>query len=96
MREVERFLAVTPGPRHDQRRARGPLEQRLLHPLATLAEMVAVIAEKDDDRVVRQLQPIERVEHAPDVGVEKRDGRVVGACRLALPFFARHPNAPAS
>src|SRR6516164_3841025 len=42
-------------------RARG-LEVGLLHPLAVLAKLVAVIAPKHDDSVARQLEPLQRVE----------------------------------
>ena len=95
MRLVDRFLAVTPGTSRDHGRARGPFEQCLLHPLAALAEMVAVVAEEDAIVFVGQLQPIERVEHAPDVRIEKViEVYTLVSPRAVLPH--RRPNAPES
>ena len=38
-----------------------------------------VVAHEDDDGVVGQLQPVERIEHTADVGVENRHGLIVDA-----------------
>jgi hypothetical protein len=63
--------------RDDKWGSSGAFEQHLLHPLAALAEKIAVIADKDHNRVLAQPQPIERVEDPSDVGIEEADRRVI-------------------
>ena len=81
MRFAGRFAA---GGGDDQRHAGRFLEQALLLPQAVvLAQVVAVVAVEDDDRLVRQLQPVEGVEQLADLRVHERDRGVIGLAGLA-------------
>ena len=64
--------------RDDQQRHAGALlEQAHLLPQAVLAHVVAVVAGEDDDRVVGQPEPIERVDDAADLRVHEADAGVI-------------------
>src|SRR5215510_10576942 len=67
----------------DQRRAGRQFKQGVLVPPAALAQVIAVIAEEDDDRRVGQLKAVERVEHFAHLRVGERDAGVVSAHELA-------------
>ena len=58
---------------------------------AVLAEQVAVVAPEDDDRVVGEPQPIERLEHPADLGVHEGDRGVIGLDRPPRCAFASTP-----
>ena len=45
--------------------------------------MIAVVAPEDDDRLFAQLQAVERIKHAPDLGIGEGDARPVGAAAEA-------------
>ena len=77
--------------RHDhQRHPRALLKERSLLPQAMLAEVVAMVAGEDDDRVVFELESPEGVEHGADLRIDKRHGRPIGLHRLA----AQRPHQP--
>ena len=77
-------VSLHAGGADDERRAGGLLEERALLPDAVvLAEVIAVVAPKDDDGVVGQLEFIQCGHQSADLRVDKRDGRVVGLQRLA-------------
>ena len=63
---------------HDHGHARGPLEEGLLVPHAPLAQHLAVIADEDDDGVVRQPGGAHRLHDAPDLVVDVGAHAVVG------------------
>ena len=76
---------------NDQGDPRRPFEQCLLHPLPVLPQVIAMIADKDDDRVVGQVKPIECVQEPADIRIQKTDGRVVRPDALALRLLADAP-----
>ena len=71
-----------PGAAIDQRHAATALEERVLVPPVPLVVVIAVVADEDDQRVVPELEPVERVEHAADLRVHEGDAGVVGAQEL--------------
>jgi hypothetical protein len=72
-----------PGATIKQRHAGALFKEAHLLPQAVLAHVVAVVAGEDDDRVVGQAQPVERVDHAADLRVHEADAGVVGLHALA-------------
>ena len=78
-------MSVRPGPRvaNDQRYPGRLLEQASLLPQAVLAEVIAVIAGKDDDCAVGQAQTFQRSENAAELGVHERGRSVIGLDRVA-------------
>ena len=77
--------------RHDhQRHPRALLKERPLLPQAMLAEMVAMVAGEDDDRVVVELESPQGSDHAADLRIDKRHSRPVSLHRLA----AEWPHQP--
>ena len=68
---------------NEQRDAVSDMVNRVLAPQAVLGEVVAVVAPKDDDRVVRLAGFLERGEDAPDLRV-----RIRHAGEIALDEFA--------
>ena len=62
-----------------QRNARGCFEVGLLHPLAMLAQMVPVVAPKDDEGVLPQAEAVESCQQPADLRVHETDRRIVGA-----------------
>ncbi len=44
--------------------------------------MVAVVARENDNRLVREPEPVERVDHAAHLGIHEADAGVVGLERL--------------
>jgi hypothetical protein len=69
--------------RNEQRDARGLFKGSQLRPQSFMvAEVVAVIAEEHDDRVVPELQAIERFEQHTDLRVHEGGACVVGGHRF--------------
>ena len=66
-----------PGQRHQQRRTHRLLPQAVLLEAAVVPQAITVIAQIDDQRVLRQAELLERLEHPADVAVEELDRRVV-------------------
>ena len=57
-----RLAAFHAGRGDDERRVAAALEKRVLVPPLPLAQVISVVAEEDDDRVLRQVESIERVQ----------------------------------
>ena len=71
------------GRNDDERHARAFLEKRLLRPQAVLAELVAVVAGEQNDRVFIEVQFLESREHAADLRIHPRGRGVIGAAGFA-------------
>ena len=79
----------------DQQRHAGTLlEQAHLLPQAVLAHVIAVVAGEDDDRVVGQAEPVERVDDAADLRVHEADAGVVCLPALAAEVVGQLRPAP--
>ena len=63
-------MALGAGRDDHERHAGAFLEQAALVPEAVFAEMPAVVAGEDDDGVVRQPEPLQRVEHAAGLRID--------------------------
>ena len=73
--------------RDDQRHASGPLEEVHLVPEPALAQHLAMVRGKHDDRVLGQAGRVERVQELTDLIVDVADLGVVGVARPAHPFI---------
>src|SRR5882672_4798008 len=77
-------LSLRAGQRDDQRRAQADFEERIrFRPLSFFPKVITMIAPKDDDRLVTQLQAIEFGEHAANLLVNKAGRGIVSADHLA-------------
>ena len=78
-------LAAAPARRHDdQRGPRRLLVVRVLAPHPVVAEVPAVVAPEDDDRVVGEPEGVEFLEQPADLGVHETRRRVVAVHERAL------------
>src|SRR5207249_9827235 len=68
------------------RRAAGELEERVFIPPPALAQVIAMVADEDDDRLVRKAEPIEGVDDFSDLRIGEGRAGVIGAREFA--FFA--------
>ena len=76
--------AAEPGGHGDHQRHPGALlEQALLLPEVVLAEVIAVVAGEDDDRVVGEPKAVEGPDDLPNLRIDERHRRPVGLKRLA-------------
>src|SRR5262245_13719495 len=77
-------IALSAGHMNDQRRPGRGFEERALVPPAAAAKMEAVVADEDDDCVLRQAEALEGFQQSADLGVHEGDAGIVGAHELLL------------
>jgi hypothetical protein len=68
---------------HDQRTPQRDFVQRVLSPDSVLAQVPAMVAPYDDDRVVAKAEPIQFVQHAADLRIDVTHARRVGVAEIA-------------
>src|SRR5690606_15434116 len=73
-------------PCKDQRDARRLLHIGVLGPDAMIAEMIAMIAPQDDDRIIRKPFAFERLQHLADLDVDIGNAGIIAVQQLALEF----------
>jgi len=83
------------GDRDQQRRVGVVFHVAVLAPPGVLAELPAVVAPQDNDRLVRQAQPVEFVEDATQLRVHVADGGVVAMFELARQIVGNRPDGNA-
>lgn len=71
------------GQRYDQRRMHIVFHVAVLSPRGVLAKLPTVVAPEDDDGVAAQIEAVELVEHASDLGIAVADAGVVAVLELA-------------
>ena len=81
------FAGRAAGQADHHRHAAGDFEHRIvLRPLAFFAQVIAVIAEEDDDGLVAELEAIDGFHDAAELPIDEGDGGVVGFDHLAGGF----------
>lgn len=81
--ERARRLAAFHARRGDnERRTATALKQRVFVPPLTLARVVAVIADEDDEGLFPELMLVERIQHATELRIHEARARAVGAEQL--------------